>query len=121
MSEYICANHKLIMSYILGWLSHPTSDLYWAVSLAVEFVSVNALCLLIGLHRRRLVEVLLLISIESFPEYALNILPSRVGDSPSRGRGKNLYRYSWYWRYLGELLGTFGSHGERLCGPKVIF
>ena len=25
------------------------------------------------------------------------------------------------WGYLGEPRGTFGSHGKRLCGPRVIF
>ena len=25
------------------------------------------------------------------------------------------------WGCLGELRGTFGSHGKRLCGPRVVF
>ena len=25
------------------------------------------------------------------------------------------------WACLGELRGTFGPHGERLCGPRVVF
>ena len=25
------------------------------------------------------------------------------------------------WACFGELRGTFGPHGERLCGPRVVF